>query len=42
VAELALDNDERHAFPSHFDSMSVSQLMWSEPSTNTSSGRRPA
>ena len=32
VAELALDDYERHAFASHFDGVGVPQLMWGEPS----------
>jgi hypothetical protein len=32
VAELALEDDERYAFVSHFDGVSVPELTWSEPS----------
>ena len=31
VAELALDDHERHAFASHFDGECMPQLVWSEP-----------
>ena len=32
MAELALDDHERHAFASHFDGVGVPQLMWSKSS----------
>src|SRR5947208_1196730 len=35
VAELALDDDERHTFASHFDGVGVPQLMRGEPSADT-------
>ena len=42
VAKLALDDDERYAFASHFDGVGVPQLMWSEPSADTCcDGRAP-
>jgi hypothetical protein len=34
VAELPLDDYERHPFASHLDGVGVTQLMWSEPSTD--------
>jgi hypothetical protein len=40
VAELALDDDERHAFVGHFDSVGVPKLMWSEPSPDARCDRR--
>ena len=41
VAELALNDDERHAFASHLDGVGVAQLMRGEPSADTR-GRRGA
>ena len=38
MAELALNDDERHAFASHLDGVGVARLVWSDPSTNTRSG----
>jgi hypothetical protein len=35
VSELALYDDERHAFVGHFDGAGVSQLIWSEPAAGT-------
>jgi hypothetical protein len=37
VAELALDDHERHILTSHFDGVRVPQLMRSEPSADTRS-----
>jgi hypothetical protein len=42
VAELALDDHERHTFASHFDGVGVPQLIWGEPSADTCcDGRAP-
>ena len=35
MAELALDDDERHTFASHFNGVGVPELMWGEPSADT-------
>jgi hypothetical protein len=37
VAELSLDYDQRHPFTGHLDSMRVAQLVWRDPSSDTSS-----
>ena len=42
MAELPLDDYERHAFASHLDGVGVTQLMWSEPSTDTRGDGRAA
>jgi hypothetical protein len=34
VAELALNDDEGHAFASHLDGVGVAQLVWSEPTAD--------
>ena len=36
VPELPLDDRDRDPLPGHLDSVSVPQLVWSEPPTNTS------
>ena len=42
VAELALNDDEWHAFASHLDGVGVTQLVWSEPTTDArGDGRAP-
>ena len=37
MAELPLNDDERHAFASHLNGVRVPELMWSESSTDTRS-----
>src|SRR5215211_723798 len=39
VAELALDDDQRHAFACHLDRVGVAELVWSEAPAHTSPGR---
>jgi hypothetical protein len=40
VAELALDDHERHTFASHFDGVGVPQLMWAKAQRTRPSIRR--
>ena len=42
VAELALDDVERHAFARELDGMGVAQLVRSEAARNTRAGGEPA
>jgi len=41
VTELALDDDERHAFARHLDRVRVAKLVRREPPTNPGVGRDP-
>ena len=38
MPELALDDDQRHAFASHLDSVGVPKLVWREASADTRRG----
>jgi hypothetical protein len=42
VAELSLDDDQRHPFARHLNGVGVPELMWREPSTHTCCGGGPA
>jgi len=41
VAQLALNDNERHAFASHLDSVGVPELVRGEATPHTGSGGRP-
>jgi hypothetical protein len=36
VSELALDDDQRHAFASHLDRVGVTELMWRQATPHSS------
>ena len=38
MAELALDDDQRHAFACHFDGVGVAELAWREASARSGCG----
>jgi hypothetical protein len=42
VSELALDDDERHAFMSHLDRVGVAEVVWHEASPHAGRGSRSA
>jgi hypothetical protein len=41
VPELALDDDQRHAFTRHLDGVGVPELVWGEAPANACSECRP-
>jgi hypothetical protein len=38
VSELALDDDQRNAFPGHLDRMGMAELMWREAAPHSCRG----
>jgi hypothetical protein len=42
VAELALDDDQRHTFTCHLDGVGMPELVWGEAPADSGSDGRPA